>query len=79
MGEKRKVLPGRGDNYLLKHLLVYLSEVCRLKNVYLPSDLFKLLKQASRGSLHKAAISGQYEMVKMLLESGDDVNQRDQV
>ena len=52
---------------------------CRLKNVYLLSDLIKLFKQASRGPLHKAAISGQYEMVKMLLESGDDVNQRDQV
>ena len=36
-------------------------------------------KQASRGSLHKAAISGQYEAVKMLLESGEDVDQRDQV
>ena len=39
----------------------------------------KKKKQASRGSLHKAAISGQYEMVKMLLESGEDVDQRDQV
>ena len=38
-----------------------------------------LFKQASRGSLHNASISGQYEMVKMLLDSGDDVNQRDQV
>ena len=37
------------------------------------------MKQASRGSLHKAAISGQYETVKMLLESGEDVDQRDQV
>ena len=36
-------------------------------------------KKASRGSLHKAAISGQYETVKMLLESGEDVDQRDQV
>ena len=36
-------------------------------------------KQASRGSLHKAAISGQYETVKILLESGEDVDQRDQV
>ena len=26
-----------------------------------------------------AAISGQYETVKMLLESGEDVDQRDQV
>ena len=39
----------------------------------------KKKKQASRGSLHKAAISGQYETVKMLLESGEDVDQRDQV
>ena len=33
----------------------------------------------SRGSLHKAAISGQCETVKMLLEGGEDVDQRDQV
>ena len=38
-----------------------------------------LFNQASRAPLHKAAISGQYEMVKMLLESGEDVDQRDQV
>ena len=38
-----------------------------------------LFNQASRGPLHKAAISGQYETVKMLLESGEDVDQRDQV
>ena len=37
------------------------------------------MKQVSRGPLHKAAASGQYEMVKMLLESGEDVDQRDQV
>ena len=42
-------------------------------------QLLKKKKQASRGSLHKAAISGQYETVKMLLESGEDVDQRDQV
>ena len=35
--------------------------------------------QASRGSLQKAAINGKYETVKMLLESGEDVDQRDQV
>ena len=40
-------------------------------------DLF--LKQVSRGPLHKAAISGQYETVKMLLKSGENVDQRDQV
>ena len=38
-----------------------------------------ILKQASRGFLHKAAISGLYETIKMLLESGEDVDQRDQV
>ena len=42
---------------------------------YSPSDK----KQASRGSLHKAAISGRYETVKMLLGGGEDVDQRDQV
>ncbi|KAM7440847.1 hypothetical protein ABFA07_010016 [Porites harrisoni] len=35
--------------------------------------------KASRGPLHKAAISGQYETTKMLLESGEDVDQRDQI
>ena len=40
-------------------------------------DLF--LKQVSRGFLHKAAISGQYETVKKLLKSGENVDQRDQV
>ena len=29
--------------------------------------------------MHKAASSGQNETVKMLLESGEDVDQRDQV
>ena len=48
-------------------------------NFYSPSDLIKLFKQASRGPLHKAAISGQYKTVKMLLEGGEDVDQRDQV
>ena len=38
-----------------------------------------LFNQTSRGPLHKAATSGQYETVKMLLESGEDVDQRDQV
>ena len=37
------------------------------------------MKQVSRGPLHKAAVRGQYEMVKLLLESGEDVDQRDQV
>ena len=36
-------------------------------------------KQASRRALHKASISGQYETVKMLLESGEDVEQKDEV
>ena len=40
-------------------------------------DLF--LKQVSRGFLHKSAISGQYETVKKLLKSGENVDQRDQV
>ena len=37
------------------------------------------MKQVSRGVLHKAAISGQYETVKKLLKSGENVDQRDQV
>ena len=45
----------------------------------LPCDLIKHFKQASRGPLHKAAVSGQYGTVKILLESGDDVDQTDQV
>ena len=35
--------------------------------------------QASRGPLHKAAVSGEYKTVKTLLQSGEDVDQRDQV
>ncbi|CAH3175259.1 unnamed protein product, partial [Porites lobata] len=35
--------------------------------------------KASRGTLHKAAISGEYEMVKRLVECGEDVDQRDQI
>ena len=36
-------------------------------------------QQASRSALHKASISGLSETVKMLLDSGEDVDQRDQV
>ena len=35
--------------------------------------------QASRGPLHKATINGQFETIKGLLESGEDVNKKDQV
>ena len=35
--------------------------------------------QASRGPLHKAAINGQFETIKVLLESGEDVDKKDQV
>ena len=38
-----------------------------------------LFNQASRGLLHKAAIRGEYKMVKILVECGEDVDQRDQV
>ena len=38
-----------------------------------------VFNQASRGPLHKAAVSGECKTVKMLLESGEDVDQRDQV
>ena len=41
-----------------------------LKNVFL---------QASKGSLHRAAVSGRHETVKELLESGQDVDQSDEV
>ena len=44
-------------------------------DLYSPSKY----KQALRGPLHKAAISGQCETVKMLLDNGEDVDQRDQV
>ena len=37
------------------------------------------LQQLSRRELHKAAINGQYETVKMLLSSGENVDLRDQV
>ena len=36
-------------------------------------------QQASRSALHEASIIGQSETVKMLLNSGEDVDQRDQV
>jgi len=36
-------------------------------------------EQASRTALHKASISGQYETVKILLDDGEDVDQKDQV
>ena len=35
--------------------------------------------QASRGPLHKAAINGQLETIKVLLESREDVDKKDQV
>ena len=38
----------------------------------------KKKKQASRGPLHKAAINGQFETIKVLLES-EDVDKKDQV
>ena len=41
-------------------------------------DLIKKI-QASRGPLHKAAISGQFITIKVLLESGEDVDKKDQV
>ena len=39
----------------------------------------KTKKQASRGPLHSAAINGQFEEIKVLLESGEDVDKKDQV
>ena len=39
----------------------------------------RIFLQATRGALHKASISGQHETVEMLLKSGEDVDQRDQV
>ncbi|KAL9961602.1 hypothetical protein ACROYT_G030573 [Oculina patagonica] len=36
-----------------------------------------ILDQASRSDFHKASISGRYETVKKLLESGEDVDQTD--
>ena len=35
--------------------------------------------KASEGSLHRAAVSGQHESIKELLESGEDVYQSDEV
>ena len=59
------------EKHHLVGVLIYFFSL-RLKNI-------NFLKQVSRGPLHKAAASGQYEMVKMLHESGEDVDQRDQV
>ena len=36
-------------------------------------------QQASRSALHKAAINGQYDTVKMILDSGEGVDKRDEV
>ena len=47
-----------------------------LLTVFLDTCIFQ---QASRTALHKASISGQYETGKMLLDSGEEVDQRDQV
>ena len=38
-----------------------------------------LFSQLSRNILHKAAISGRCDVVKVLLESGEDVDQTDEV
>ena len=38
-----------------------------------------LFLQLSRRTLHKAAISGRCDVVKVLLESGEDVDQTDEV
>ena len=38
-----------------------------------------LFLQLSRRTLHEAAISGQCDVVKLLLESGKDVDQTDEV
>ena len=38
-----------------------------------------LFNQAARGPLHKAAMRGEYKMVKIRVECGEDVDQRDQV
>ena len=38
-----------------------------------------LFLQLSRRTLHKAAISGRCNVVKVLLESGEDVDQTDEV
>ena len=35
--------------------------------------------QLSRSALHKAAIKGQHDTVKMLLDGGEDVDKRDEV
>ena len=40
---------------------------------------FFFFLQASKGSLHRAAVSGQHETVKELLKSIEDVDQSDEV
>ena len=50
-------------------------------NLIYDHSLFKgcFFLQASKGSLHRAAVSGQHETVKELLESIEDVDQSDEV
>ena len=52
---------------------VWYNEDCPLTN-----GLKKKI-QVSRGPLHKAAINGQLETIKVLLESREDVDKKDQV
>ena len=50
-------------------------------NLIYDHSLFKgcFFLQASKGSLHRAAVSGQHETVKERLEIGEDVDQSDEV
>ena len=59
---------------LLKLTCVILSDPLMITSRYSIS-----FNQASRGPLHKAAIRGEYRMVKIRVECGEDVDQKDQV
>ena len=53
--------------------------LCNLLHLYLFSDKSIFFEIGIERSLHKAAISGEYETIKVLLESGGDVDLKDQV
>ena len=53
--------------------------LCNLLHLYLFSDKSIFFEIGIERSLHKAAISGEYETIKVLLESGEDVDLKDQV
>ena len=66
---------------LLYYYYYYYYYYCYYHCKCLTSNVLKkvLFLQLSRRTLHEAAISGRCDVVKLLLESGKDVDQTDEV